>query len=407
MSMPAKTKTYLADASLVEIWQKIRKRLESNGHRPVGTVTVELDSAAARRLSGLPGIAVRAGQRRLKLAELDDALRRSAAKAGLVPVVADLTGGPLRDRPSERLERAEAVRQLWDGVERSLHANGFGTADWARSWISWLHQSTLLVRGGDAAFAEFEVAARALAIVLAEPGTSRMLGELANTVGGSSHALDADQLAGRIALRGLGFALGVEDPQTPRGRIELWEQVGVSVDRVSGTVLIWAFRPPGRDEWSRMMQMRADLGLISHMTMAELAVAPGALVPTREIVSGCENPQVLQRIAESGIDRPVACFSGSPSSAGQLLAARVALRYHGDFDWAGVAIAARMIAAGAEPWRMGSRDYLEAVSAGIPRIPLTGRSVATPWDPDLQAAMERAEQAVHEESVLNSLISDL
>ncbi|MGS2809911.1 DUF2399 domain-containing protein [Nocardia sp. MW-W600-9] len=56
---------------------------------------------------------------------------------------------------------------------------------------------------------------------------------------------------------------------------------------------------------------------------------------------------------------------------------------------------------------MGSRDYQEAVSAGIPRIPLAGRSVATPWDPDLQAAMERAEQAVHEESVLNSLISDL
>ncbi|MGM7646779.1 TIGR02679 domain-containing protein [Nocardia sp. JW2] len=405
--MPARAREYLADPVLTQMWLKIRKRLESNGHQAGGTVAVELDEAAARHLSRLLGAPVRAGNRRLRLADLDASLRNSAAGRGLVPVVAELTGGPLRDRPSERIERAEAVRKLWDDVERCVSDNGFGAAEWARSWIAWLHRSTLLVRGGPRAVKEFEIAARALSIVLVDPGTSRMLGELATTVGGSSHSLDADQVAGRIALRGLGFALGIEDPQTPRGRIDLWEQVGVSADRVSGTVLVWGFHPPGRDTWSQMMRMRADLGLVSHLTLAELAVAPTALVPDGEIVSGCENPQVLQRIAETGISRPVVCFSGNPSSAGRLLAERVRLRYHGDFDWAGVAIAGRMIAAGAEPWRMGPADYLAAIAAGIPRIPLNGRPVATPWQPELRTVMERTEQAVHEESVLEALIADL
>ncbi|MEV4127789.1 TIGR02679 domain-containing protein [Nocardia sp. NPDC049707] len=407
MTMPEKTWHYLADPALADLWIRVRKRLETTGHKVAGTVTVDLDDDAAQRLSGLLGQRIAVGRRRLRLNELDDALRNSAARSGLVPVVAQLTGGPLRDRPSERLARGDTLQQLWDDVERSLSGNGFGASEWARLWVQWLHQSTLLVRGGSRAVAEFDIAARALAIVLADPRTRRMLGELANTVGGTAHALDPDQLAGRIAVRGLGFALDTADPQTPRDRIELWEQVGVSVDRISGTVLTWGFRPPGNDPWSRMMQARADLGLISHLTLAELSVAPRELVPATTIVSGCENPQVLQRIAESGVDRPAVCFSGNPSSAGQLVAERVRLRYHGDFDWPGVAITGRLVAIGVEPWRMGAEDYLRAVSAGIPRIPLTGRSVTTPWEPGLEQEMERVGQAVHEESVMDDLLGDL
>lgn len=183
--------------------------------------------------------------------------------------------------------------------------------------------------------------------------------------------------------------------------------MGCAAVLVAVGALTWGFRPPGNDPWSRMMQARADLGLISHLTLAELTVAPHELVPATTIVSGCENPQVLQRIAESGIDRPAVCFSENPSSSGQLLAERVRLRYHGDFDWPGVAITGRLIAVGAEPWRMGAEDYLRAVSVGIPRIPLSGRPVATPWEPGLQQEMERVGQAVHEESVMDDLLGEL
>ncbi|MEV0294915.1 DUF2399 domain-containing protein [Nocardia sp. NPDC050710] len=44
---------------------------------------------------------------------------------------------------------------------------------------------------------------------------------------------------------------------------------------------------------------------------------------------------------------------------------------------------------------------------GRARIPLSGHQAATPWDPDLQAEMERVDQAVHEESVIDDLLGDL
>jgi hypothetical protein len=126
-----------------------------------------------------------------------------------------------------------------------------------------------------------------------------------------------------------------------------------------------------------------------------------------EIVYACENPQVLQRVAESCIDKPMVCFSGNPSSAGQLLAERSRILHHGDLNWRGVAIAGWLFATGAQPWRMSSDDYLRALESGITHIPLTGQPRPTPWSILLRAEKEHAGLAVHEESVLDDLIHDL
>jgi hypothetical protein len=91
-----------------------------------------------------------------------------------------------------------------------------------------------------------------------------------------------------------------------------------------------------------MMRERADLGLITHLTVHELRRA-GELTRPGEIVHACENPQVLQRLAAAGVDRPLACTSGHPAAAGSLLLQRAVLRYHGDFDWPGIAIARHII----------------------------------------------------------------
>lgn len=56
---------------------------------------------------------------------------------------------------------------------------------------------------------------------------------------------------------------------------------------------------------------------------------------------------------------------------------------------------------------MAASDYEEAVMAG-PRVPrLAGEPGATPWDPGLAAAMAHHDIAVHEETVLPVLLSDL
>ena len=93
--------------------------------------------------------------------------------------------------------------------------------------------------------------------------------------------------------------------------------------------------------------------------------------------------------------------------AGQLLAHRVPLRYHGDFNWPGIAIASRLIAAGAIPWKVGARDYLDAVSRVGAGLDLVGPAVATPWDPLLESAMSSVRLAVHEESLAEALLDDL
>ena len=157
-----------------------------------------------------------------------------------------------------------------------------------------------------------------------------------------------------------------------------------------------------------MMRERANLGLITHLTVHELRRA-GELTRPDEIVHACENPQVLQRLAAADVDRPLACTSGNPAAAGSLLLRRAVVRYHGDFDWPGIAIARRIIDQGAQPWRLGCADYCEAVErlpAGR-RLMLTGRAETTPWDSGLSPAMMAANVAVHEEAIVDLLLADL
>jgi uncharacterized protein (TIGR02679 family) len=124
------------------------------------------------------------------------------------------------------------------------------------------------------------------------------------------------------------------------------------------------------------------------------------------IVHACENPQVLQACADAGGTSPIACLAGNPSAAGLLLVTRAEVRYHGDFDWPGVAIARRVYAAGASPWRMSAADYRSAAAANR-GLALTGRPELTPWDPALADAMTELGMAVHEEALLDTLLADL
>jgi uncharacterized protein (TIGR02679 family) len=157
-----------------------------------------------------------------------------------------------------------------------------------------------------------------------------------------------------------------------------------------------------------MMRARADLGLVTHLTIHELQRA-GDLTRPGEVIHACENPQVLQRLAVAGVAYPVACFSGNPAAAGMAFLARATVNYHGDFDWPGIAIAHRIFDRGARPWRFGRDDYVEAVER-LPtdsRLGLSGRVEATPWDQRLSVAMTAADVAVHEEAIVDLLLADL
>jgi uncharacterized protein (TIGR02679 family) len=396
----------LRDPALQPVWVVVRRQLERTGLQPVGSVEVLVDDAGADLLGGVLGRRLLPGRRRLPLADLDAALRRSPAATALVDVVTEL-GGPLRNRPAEKAaaaDRRQAIEDVWDTL---LAGAGLAGAPWVSRWAAGLRADGLLT---SASRESLPVAVAAIARVLSAPAT-RTLGELAALVAGDAHALDAGRRAGTIALRGLAAERSEPAPTTADERTRLWGQVGVRTDDVSGTALVLGWRPPGSSRWAGMMRERAELGLVTHLTLRELQTTSGPWARPGAVVHACENPQVVQAAAARAVPGPLVCLQGNPSAAGALLIERLLengarVQYHGDFDWPGLAIAGRLLARGVHPWRLTAADYRAALPAGA-GVPLTGAEIPTPWDPPLQDALREHARAVHEEAVLDVLLADL
>ena len=396
----------LRDPALRPVWVVVRRQLETTGLTTTGTVTVLLDDVTADLLGGLLGRRLLPGRRRLPLADLDTALRNSPAASSLVDVMTEL-GGALRNRPAERRMEADRRRGAEDSWASRLVDAGLTDEPWVSRWTADLRANGLLSAASSDSFGP---AVTAVELVLRAP-VARTLGELAALVAGDAHGLDAGRRAGTIALRGLAAERGEALPATADGRARLWAQSGVRTDDVSGTVLVLGLRPPGTSRWAGLMRERADLGLVTHLTLRELRAADCSGARAGDLVFACENPQVVQAAANRLAPGPLVCLQGNPSAAGALLLERLLadgaqVRYHGDFDWPGLAIAGRVLGRGATPWRLTAEDYRTALPSG-PGVPLTGHDVATPWHPPLQTAMREDGRAVHEEAVLDTLIADL
>jgi hypothetical protein len=228
--IPPSLRDYLLTPSLQPLWSGLRERLERTGHALRGSLSVPLDDDGADRLSGLLGRAVPAGETRIRLVDLDTSLRSSVAGCGLVAVVADLTGGPLRNRPAER-DAARAGRQrLWAHLDLLLTEHNLATQEWVPQWTEWCRRGGLLTRLPVAdAITTLSIAVQVLARVLDDSQPPTGLAELASEIIGDAHGLDG----------------------------------GVP----------------------------AALGLVTHLTVHELQRAAGLTRPG-EIIHACENPQV-------------------------------------------------------------------------------------------------------------------
>jgi uncharacterized protein (TIGR02679 family) len=245
-------------------------------------------------------------------------------------------------------------------------------------------------------------------------GSSR--GELAEHVTGTAHGLDDDTVLARVVLRGLAHSRGVAFPRDARARRQLWEAAGVATDQVSSTVLTYGLMPLGDDWPTRLLRARSLEMAETHLTMRDLRRMEWRLSPGTEIFV-CENPRVVEAIADAGCQRPLVCTSGNPTTTvltllDALTGAGAGLAYRGDFDWPGVAMANRIITRyDARPWRMTAADYEEHVriarGRATPLQPLSGQPTAAEWDPELTPAMQAIGVSVQEESALVLLLADL
>ena len=396
------------------LMRRARDRLEA-GRSLTGTVTLPAATPDQRRaVERLTGRAARSGASlSVSLTEVDRILRDSgAAPGGLAEAVTRLTG-PLRDLNHERADLAAA----WSAAFASLDAAVDGRGELAQ-WRGWLDATGVVRRlapeAGDARLLLAQVAA----VLRRLPSRGVPIGRLAAESCGDAHALDDGRPVGTLvlsavrALAGLPFAAeGSAD-----SRRAAWAAVGVHLDELSSLVLCLGLPGNERTALGRTLASCREAGQPTVLTLRQLRCHDEPLHAAR--VRICENPVVVAAAAEelgAGC-QPLICVGGQPSAAGwrllELLAAGGAeFGYHGDFDWGGVRIAhAVRNRVNWRPWWYDRQAYEAAVSAAHPLTPLAGlvgEPAATPWDPELAAAMRHRNVRIEEELMLDALLQDL
>lgn len=421
--MPA----WLHAEPLARVWRVVGEALERRDLVARGRIVLrDLTREERHALSDVLGQPVTAREVRLDLASLEV---RVGARTGteLAELVAVLTGRSLVDRAGRRRDRAArrevpfeaASSWLGEREERS------GAVDpWVADWLDGLRRDGILTPWADAV----ELVLGALGFLesrgvltdgrsaedrdrgIVQPpkgiGEDTELGgrvamgsrtELAARSFGDAHALDDGTRMSALLLRAAAARVGSALPRGAADRRSLWESIGVVNDRVSTTCLSWGVVSRG--------DSLGGGGRPVHLTWWDLEEDVPLKPPGAVLV--CENPRTLEAVASSGVvGLGVVCTMGRPNLVvmevlSRLATSRVRLSYHGDFDWAGIALANACIDRfGAEPWLMSATDYL----AGEGSQRLKGTPVEAAWDPELGAAMRHRGIAVHEEAQLDLVI---
>ena len=400
---------------LRRLWDVLAERLQRNGLRPTGAVVLAgLERDERHALAGLLGRPVPGDRVWVDLAALDRRLRASIVAGGLVAAV-EARRGALADRPAARQARLDARQGVWRAGHEALDSSGLVAEPWVEPWLDDVRRAGVLGRLTPERAAAGLVAAVAclgqLPVRTGDPPCGR--GDLASRVAGTAHALDDGTVLASLVLRAAAMIVGQPYPSTAAGRRDLWRAAGVLTDEVSTTVLTIGLRSREGDTW---LDDRTTAGWETHLSGRDLRRLELRAPDDRDVLV-CENPRVLEAALDAGARRAALCTQGQPalvvvSLVRMIVAAGAVLRYHGDFDWPGIAIANAMIGThGCRPWRMAGADYEAALARLAPlagELPLLdGPRVEAAWDPDLASAMSRARRAVHEELLLDDLLADL
>lgn len=419
----------LGGHELAALRVRLRARFERGEQRDAFTLS-DISSAERRALEGLLGRAPKAARSmQLSHSELDYAIKRAGLAADLRQAL-ELLDGEIVDRRAEQLRQGQAWQCLLEDVpEQRL-----------RALLQEPRGIALLKRcaRGDTAEAAMLLES-AQRVLKALPAKGVPLAQLAAQVLGDSHALDAGQAVAALVLRACKAQVEDEsanldesdadppdtDPSTAsRADIDSaarnestraqWARLGVAIGELSAPAL--CFNLPACDDspCGDVLRAAARHGEPVHLTLRALLLNPPVWKVENVVVFVCENPSIVAAAADrlkTG-SAPLVCTDGMPGAAqqtllGQLAAAGARLRYHGDFDWAGLRIANFVVREfHAVPWRLTASDYLAVAAETGPRL-APEQAVAAAWDAELAAAMLVCRFGVHEERVVETLLRDL
>jgi uncharacterized protein (TIGR02679 family) len=414
--MRPEVRVAVRDPTLAEVMSKVRARYEANGAaRGVARLEI-LRADESRALDRLWPASARRRPRAGRAFDLDLARWDAHLRAELgidLREALELVGGALDPRP-QRLSRLKQRKDaFWSDVRR--HPLCLREP----SVLVWIDRLRDTGRSLGAQPWESDAERRldgALTVGYELPRhppveRSALAAELLN---GDAHALDDDQPVARLLIGQLAVRAGLT--ATPRSAAEvrvLWQRFGVLCDSASATVLALNLAPVPSTPLARA------IGL---MHGQHVALTLGQLQRTALRFAGCaeaflcENPTVLLRIeSELGASAPpLVCTGGWPNGAvctllDQLRSSSVALRHHGDFDWAGLGIFAWLRRHyGVTSWCFDRPSYEAAVRVRGNRLaPLEVERAKLPADDILGAALADRGCAVPEELVLSNLVEDL
>ncbi len=411
----ARLAALLGDPSLAWLVERCRRRL-ARGQALTGTATLADASPDQRE-----AIARLLGRRPARGASLSvplDDVERVLVEAGIAPDLATAVRaltGPIEDGAATARAHQARWSALWEEAEAwAVARDGAADGGEARTrWVAELRAEGLLRRlaGSHDPDRAADLLAAATAVVDALPASAESRPVLAARVLGDGHALDDDQPVATLVLRAIAWCF---PDAAARGRRERWAAAGVTVDPLTSRVTVLGLAADDASVTGRTLSLHASAGEPATLTLRQLLRDPPDLASHAGTpVHVCENPSVMAAAADrlAAASAPLVCTHGQPSVAvGRLLdhlaAAGAVLRVHADLDWAGVRIAAAVMArTGAAPWRLRAVDY-EGALAGS-RKPLVGAAAETPWDSRLAAAMRAHGMAVEEELVLEDLLADL
>ena len=405
--MTAQAERYLGEPAFARLWQAARDAYERNGGLAGRAILADLSHEEAQALNGLlrRPRPLRAGaDLRVELVSLDGALR---AFAGPLEDWLTRLGGPLASRPLERRMADEQEAALWLELIHQCAGD-----ERLQAFVADVRASGLLkrlARGNE--LETGRAALNVLAWLHGSGGEPIDLAVLGAELCGDAKALGDGRPLGTLVLRGLALAGGEQTPASAAARRELFERYGVVCDTLSSHVLFLNLPVEPSNPIGVAIAAHAAAGEPQRLTLRALRRFPLRFQVGPIYV--CENPTIVSAAAEAhgAGSAPLVCTDGRAAIAVARLLEQAAaqgceLRYHGDFDWPGVELAADAIHRyAARPWRLGAEDYERRAPASGKE--LKGGMRETPWDPALVLAMERHGVVVEEEAVIADLLADL
>ncbi|GAA1667088.1 hypothetical protein GCM10009765_15720 [Fodinicola feengrottensis] len=374
----------------------IRLRAGRGAQLDRGDVRVDLTAAQRREVARLLGTPWDVSGRPPRLQDLAAGL----AEHGLTvrAYLESLDGAPIVDRRKARAAQRFAVEAEHSTVLDLLSAE----IDSASSEI-WLSDLGLPRPGDGALHALVEQVLQVWQQLPGEDGPPVRLAYLAAGVLGNAHALDYNELLGRAVCRLIATVHGLPRPlSASRDWRRAWAAAGVRCDEISSRVL--ALNLPLRGASAAARWCEAADG--EPLWLSLRAISGDWSVPSGIRVYVCENPTVVEAAADALGDRclPLICTDGLASLAAVNLVAGLAkagceILVRADIDDSGFVLVdqLRTAAPAATTWRFDSATYAQHL----------GLSDVTGEKPLLRELYARYRVPLHEEAILDDLVSDL